>query len=281
MSFGRKSQVSLRIVSATYQRKLATSVLIDTQTDSPFHYFSLGEQITGELVARKPWHFLGISLSGLLSVGLGKAVPTLAVLSYSLMAQKELFDTSEATASVVPGFSMRINYLSVAEEIELLARVNEGVWDTEWRRRVQRFGAGYGPANNRAVIATFPGWLAELAQQVGRDAGFERFPENCVINEYLPGQGIAPHKDYLNFGSKVACVSLGSHVSLDFYSADRKEKRTVDVPARSLWVIEGEARYEWLHGIAPRLHDKIGNERRKRGTRVSITFRLKSGASTP
>jgi alkylated DNA repair dioxygenase AlkB len=197
------------------------------------------------------------------------------------MGQKELFDTPEASPAAVRGFSMQIDFLSAAEEIDLLARVNEGIWNTEWRRRVQRFGSGYGPANNRGVVESFPEWLVELAGRVGRDAGFERFSENCVINEYLPGQGIAPHKDYLNFGSKVACVSLGSDVSLDFYSADRKEKRTVDVPARSLWVIEGAARYEWLHGIAPRLHDKIRNERRQRATRVSITFRLKSHASRP
>jgi alkylated DNA repair dioxygenase AlkB len=194
------------------------------------------------------------------------------------MAQKELFDISEAGIEV-PGFSMRREYVSAAEEIDLLPRVYEGVWDTEWRRRVQRFGSRYGVVNNRAAVESFPEWLAELARRVAADAGFERFPENSVINEYLPAQGIAPHKDYLNFGSKVACVSLASDVALDFYSPDRTEKRIVDVPARSLWVIEGDARYQWLHGIAARLHDKIGNARRKRGTRVSITFRLKSTES--
>jgi alkylated DNA repair dioxygenase AlkB len=194
------------------------------------------------------------------------------------MAQKELFDAFEtAVSTIVPGFSMRRDYLSVEEEMDLLCRVAAGVWDTEWRRRVQRFGSGYGASNNRTVIEAFPPWLAELAARIERDAPFDRFPENCVINEYLPGQGIAPHKDYPAFGSKVACVSLGSDVLLDFYSADRKEKKSVDVPARSLWVIQGEARYQWLHGIAPRLHDRIGVERRKRARRISITFRLAAG----
>jgi alkylated DNA repair dioxygenase AlkB len=142
------------------------------------------------------------------------------------MAQKELFDAFKTVPiETAPGFSIRNDYLNVDEEADLLTRVAEGVWDTEWRRRVQRFGSGYGSSSSRTVITTFPSWLAELADRIERDAGFDRFPENCVINEYLPGQGIAPHKDYPAFGGKVACVSLGSDVLLDFYSADRKEKR--------------------------------------------------------
>ena len=35
----------------------------------------------------------------------------------------------------------------------------------------------------------------------------------------------------------------------------------------------GEARTKWLHGIAARLTDPIAGDRRKRGRRVSITFR--------
>jgi alkylated DNA repair dioxygenase AlkB len=138
---------------------------------------------------------------------------------------------------------------------------------------VQRYGLGYGPDRPRAVAGPFPDWLRPLAERVGADSHFERFPENCVINEYLPGQGIAPHKDYSNFGPKVACVSLGSDVILDFFSEDRAIRAPVLVPARSLWIIEGEARSNWLHGIAPRLHDVVAGERRKRGLRISITFR--------
>jgi alkylated DNA repair dioxygenase AlkB len=101
----------------------------------------------------------------------------------------------------------------------------------------------------------------------------ERFPENCVINEYLPPLGIGPHKDYPAFGSTIACVSLASAVILDLMSPDRATRIPVDVPARSLWVMTGEARSRWMHGIAARLTDTVAGERRKRGRRVSVTFR--------
>jgi alkylated DNA repair dioxygenase AlkB len=194
--------------------------------------------------------------------------------------QEELFagEASNDAPAVVPGFFLRRDYVSPEEEASLLSIIGaQANWDTDWKRRVLRYGVSYGPgkAAARAVAGPFPEWLVALARRVGEDAGLERFPENCVINEYLPAQGIAPHKDYAAFGAKVACVSLGSDIVLDFISEDRARRVAVYVPARSLWVIEGEARFKWLHGIAPRLHDVINGERRKRGRRVSITFRLK------
>jgi alkylated DNA repair dioxygenase AlkB len=106
-----------------------------------------------------------------------------------------------------------------------------------------------------------------------QDATFKSFPGNCVINEYIPPLGIAPHRDYPAFGERIACVSLGSDIILDFVAADRSQRVPVHVPARSLWVITGPARNKWLHAIAPRLNDVIAGERRKRTRRVSITFR--------
>ena len=112
-----------------------------------------------------------------------------------------------------------------------------------------------------------------LAERVAGDAGFERFPENSVINEYIPPLGIGPHRDYGAFGPTIACVSLGSDIVVDFSYPERGLRVPVSVPARSLWVIRGEARSEWRHAIAARLTDIINGERRPRGRRLSITFR--------
>jgi alkylated DNA repair dioxygenase AlkB len=175
--------------------------------------------------------------------------------------------------SSVPGFSLQPDYITPDEEQALLARVEDGPWETDWRRRIQQYGVGYGDSGAPKWVRDFPDWLLALAERVGRDAGMERFPENCVINEYLPPLGIGPHRDYTAFGPTIACVSLGSDIVLDFTKADRSQKVSVHVPARSLWVTTGEARSKWLHGIAARLTDLIEGERRKRGRRVSITFR--------
>jgi alkylated DNA repair dioxygenase AlkB len=189
--------------------------------------------------------------------------------------QKELFENQSFDRPVdIPGFFLRLNYITPQEETLLLEKVETGIWDTEWRRRVQRYGTAYG--KDQAISGPFPNWLIPIARRVAEDAGFNRFPDNCVINEYLPGQGIAPHKDYSSFGPKVACLSLGSDVLFDLYSENRKTKRSILVPARSFWVISGDVRSKWLHGIAPRLFDVVHGEKQKRERRVSITFRVKN-----
>ncbi|MYB95200.1 alpha-ketoglutarate-dependent dioxygenase AlkB [Candidatus Poribacteria bacterium] len=42
---------------------------------------------------------------------------------------------------------------------------------------------------------------------------------------------------------------------------------------RSLVVLNGEARHEWLHGIAARKWDDWDDHKYVRGRRVSLTFR--------
>jgi alkylated DNA repair dioxygenase AlkB len=187
------------------------------------------------------------------------------------MEQQQLF--AEARVEV-PGFSLRPDYVDGEEERALLAQVDSGPWETDWRRRIQQYGLGYASGGNKpAWVRDLPDWLRPLARRVAEDANFERFPENCVINEYVPPLGIGPHRDYGAFGPTIACVSLGSDVVMDFTHAERGLRAAIHVPARSLWIITGEARREWQHGIGSRLSDVIGGERRRRGGRVSITFR--------
>jgi alkylated DNA repair dioxygenase AlkB len=197
------------------------------------------------------------------------------------MSQGQLFSTAETANDPVPGFSLQADYVTADEERELLAHVENGPWETDWRRRIQQYGLGYSDSGGKPTwIRDLPEWLLPLAERVARDAGFERFPENCVINEYIPPLGIGPHRDYPAFGPTIACVSLGSDVILDLTKADRGKRVSIHVPARSLWIMTDEARTKWLHSIAARLTDPINGERRKRGRRVSITFRTAKNPAT-
>ncbi len=193
------------------------------------------------------------------------------------MQQRELFSTKAIQtedAPEMPGFRLVGDYIDARTEQELLAHIDPGPWQSDFRRRVQQYGLGYaGGSQKLSWVRDFPSWLLRLAQRVAEDAPMERFPENCVINEYIPPQGIGPHRDYPDFGPTVSCVSLGSDIVMDFSHEGRRLRVPVHVPARSLWVLSGEARWEWTHGIAPRLKDIIKGERRARGRRVSVTFR--------
>jgi hypothetical protein len=185
-----------------------------------------------------------------------------------------------APAEQISGLTLLPDFISAEDERDLLANVENGPWETDWRRRIQQYGLGYGGEHGGKAswIRDFPDWLTQLAKRV--ESYFDRFPENSVINEYIPPLGIGPHRDYPTFGPTVACVSLGSDIAMDFIHPERDLKVPVFVPARSLWVITGEARCQWQHAIASRLTDVIEGERRVRSRRVSITFRTAKDLST-
>lgn len=195
------------------------------------------------------------------------------------MRQESLFDQDDAQAAsvlAIPGFLLERDYVDEHEEQALLDALAAGPWETDWQRRIQQYGLGYGEAGPPKWVRDFSSWLTPLAQRVYEDGHLERFPENCVINEYLPGKGIGPHSDYSAFGNRVACVSLGSDVVMDFTERATSRRVSLHVPARSLWVISGPSRWEWTHAIAHRKSDVIGGVRTPRGRRVSITFRTAS-----
>lgn len=113
----------------------------------------------------------------------------------------------------------------------------------------------------------------------------------AIINLYRPGEGIASHVDLLRrFGDGIVGVSLGEGdggVAMRFARAAEGgdgdgDEFEVWLPSRSVLVLTREARYEWTHGIAARLRDKVedGEEKegggwqwQERGIRVSVTFR--------
>lgn len=155
------------------------------------------------------------------------------------MEQGQLFEVVPPN-NAVPGLTLKLNYITPEEERDLLLALENGPWENDWRRRIQQYGAGYSDSGGKpGWIRDFPGWLEKLAERVGKDSGLERFPDNCVINEYIPPLGIAPHRDYPAFGGTIACVSLGSDIILDFVMADRSQRVPVHMPGRSLWVTNG------------------------------------------
>jgi alkylated DNA repair dioxygenase AlkB len=99
-----------------------------------------------------------------------------------------------------------------------------------------------------------------------------------VVNEYLPGQGIAPHIDKPDaFGDEIVSLSLGSAVGMEFSRGDTKIVGLLD--RCSLLIMKGDARQLWKHGIAKRKSDIATDWQRRRPVsverkrRVSITFR--------
>jgi len=182
----------------------------------------------------------------------------------------------------ISGLSYYPDFISPEVGEALLAWVDAQAWDATLARRVQHYGASYDYAR-RLVSQKRPHPLPEalqtLAQKVGQAGGFlpDHTVEQIIINDYQPGQGIAPHVDAPHaFGPVVATLSLGAPVVMDFFKDDDRHQLLLE--PLSLLVLSGAARFEWQHGIAKRKSDILNGERINgkriiRRRRVSLTFR--------
>jgi alkylated DNA repair dioxygenase AlkB len=119
-----------------------------------------------------------------------------------------------------------------------------------------------------------PDWIAAVGHKLAEDGWFSSDPDQVIINEYEPGQGIAPHIDRETcFGPVVASLSLAGDTVMEFSKRGTSERVPVFLPNRSLLIITGEARYRWRHGIAQRRFDTVNSLAMPRRRRVSLTFR--------
>jgi alkylated DNA repair dioxygenase AlkB len=96
-----------------------------------------------------------------------------------------------------------------------------------------------------------------------------------LVNEYLPGQGIAMHRDYEPFDRTVVSLSLLTHCVMDFRHIASDQWKRLLLEPRSLLILTDAARYDWEHGIASRKKDIWHDVPISRGRRLSITFRTK------
>ena len=170
------------------------------------------------------------------------------------------------------------DFLDRAEETAWLEAIDASEWSHEIGRRVQHYGFRYDYSRRTSgraePAAPFPAWATAAADRLEDVFGGTR-PEQCIVNEYLPGQGIGMHADAGAFGPVVVSISLAADWPIRFrprygqpYSRDGLAgDKIVTLPARSALILCGSARSRWMHGIDRR--DTAGERHR----RVSATFR--------
>lgn len=127
--------------------------------------------------------------------------------------------------------------------------------------------------------------LKDLVPPEAIDVLFDQpLARQVILNLYPPGQGISPHIDLPNrYADGIIGVSLLGGCTMVFERDG--ERCDVYIPERTVYVLTGEARWEWSHGIEGRMEDKMRGkgeeevETRLRSTRVSVTFRwMRDGA---
>ena len=183
-------------------------------------------------------------------------------------------------AAMPAGLTVQPEYLSAAQQKALLTKIDESEWSGlgVGGRRVQQYGPVFDHKTRSLVIegvAEIPEWLDLLASQLVENGIFDKKPDQVIINEYLPGQGIRPHVDRPEFfGNTVVSISLGSAVPIIFSSLEEQDK-SIEIYAQPGDLVEfsDEARYRWRHEIPARDSDLVGLQDVPRARRVSITFR--------
>lgn len=182
----------------------------------------------------------------------------------------DLFDEE----SQIQGLQYIPNFISEDEETKLVQTINQQEWLTDLKRRVQHYGWKYDYTARRVTedlrIGELPNWLMKYSEKLQEIFG--QTPDQIIINEYEPGQGISTHVDCVPcFGEVIASLSLGSACVMDF--TNDKQKESLWLEPRSLIVLKDDARYEWKHSIPARKSDKQQSVKIPRGRRLSLTFR--------
>lgn len=188
------------------------------------------------------------------------------------MNSPSLFPDQAVTWPV--GLSYRPAFISAGEQLQLIQAVDAQSWSLELKRRVQHYGYRYDYKTRRVERSMFlgplPGFVEGLLPSLQAVVAFDQIPDQLIVNEYLPGQGISAHVDCEPcFNNRIASLSLGSPCEMEFRHTASGEVVKLTLATGSLLVLGDEARYDWTHQIRPRLRDNDI----PRGRRISLTFR--------
>lgn len=190
------------------------------------------------------------------------------------MSQQELF----ADASALPsGLVYQPDFLSQTEERDLLDGIRAlDLREAQYKeftskRRVASFGAGYDFSENELTPAPeIAPFLLPLREKIGAWLGVDAEAFGyALVAEYRPGTQLGWHRDVPHF-EVVAGVSLAGNATMRFRRFPPRKNAPVyslDLMPGSAYVLRGESRWKWQHGIAatPAL-------------RYSITFRTRVAA---
>ncbi|GAA5943058.1 uncharacterized protein JCM15063_006288 [Sporobolomyces koalae] len=157
-------------------------------------------------------------------------------------------------------------------------------WKSLNGRRSMYWGGTILAKNNTLIPSPFPPFmdgewpdiLDRIAETgvydewtLGQGSGKQRGPNHCLVNEYLPGQGILPHTDGPAYKPCTTTLSLSSHTILSLrprpthlddtlnddsaneLGSNEIQKIDILLPPRSLLILSNELYADWVHGIQP------------------------------
>ena len=185
----------------------------------------------------------------------------------------------------IPGLFYCPDQISTAEMKQLSEFLDTLTWKplsaSKNSRVVQHYGFAYDYKDRNIRQPTDPiplelmslrNRLTELCETLLLKQEFNQ----CIVNNYNPGQGISPHVDVRDYGPVIGCFSLGESPdtgAMMRFTNPKNEHHDLWVEAGSLYIMSGEARYRWKHSMPSRFNDEVHGENVARDRRISVTFR--------
>jgi alkylated DNA repair dioxygenase AlkB len=160
------------------------------------------------------------------------------------------------------------DFITDIEENNLLTFINLQKWSDKLSRRTQHYGYEYvyNKYNTLDKAPEIPTIFNDILNKINKK--FNKTFNQLIINEYTPGQGIAPHIDNIKlFDDTIVSISLGSTYPMEFAYKDKVY--TQILKQKSLVALTSDARYKYKHSISARKYDSCV----LRGIRISLTFR--------
>jgi alkylated DNA repair dioxygenase AlkB len=172
----------------------------------------------------------------------------------------------EVAAKVPDGFIYHRNFISEAEEPELIREIQSlhlksfKYYQFTGKRRIASFGWQY--EFGKSEITTAPDMPAFLLPVRIRAGTFFNIDPNSLMQtsiiEYSTGSPIGWHRDISQFGVVVG-ISLGAACRMRFRKYNRVRSRilkrdeilSIELEPRSLYLMSGASRELWQHSIPP------------------------------
>lgn len=153
------------------------------------------------------------------AIGIRFCTPKLELVDTS--TPKPAYIPSENIISdTVPGLIHIADFISSAEEADLLNFINSQPWDNKTlSRRVQHYGTKF---DYHSLLvsphdAPIPMCFQPLLSRLVLEGIFPCEPNQITVNEYLPGYGIAPHVDtHSPFAFCVCSIGMLSDCAMEF-----------------------------------------------------------------
>ena len=178
----------------------------------------------------------------------------------------------------ISGLTYIPDFIEGNEQARLLEIIDQQQWSIKEQRRLQEYGYKYdfekGSFVSSSYLGNLPDWIQSVAQRLFEDGLIANVPDQVIVNEYQPGQGIVSHIDCIPcFGNTIIILSLGSACVMSFTHSKTHEEVKILLQPGSLLISQEEARYSWWHGISASQKDDYKGQEVVRKRRISLTFR--------